>query len=228
MNLPNKTPQRAFENFKLHNLASPLLLGQIKADDTIVQGAQKSFLAKGSKKNKIFKGADELHIRQEQPNDYELVYQVIKKAFEQAEHKDGSEQDLVAALRKSKSFIPELSLVAVEDSKIVGHILFTKAFVNQTEVLALAPLAVLPEYQHRGIGRSLIKQGHMIAYTLGYGYSIVLGHPEYYPKAGYVPASRYGIRAPFETKDENFMAICLREHSKPPHGIITYDPAFEI
>ena len=169
-----------------------------------------------------------MHIRQEQPADYDLVYQVIKKAFEQAEHRDGNEQDLVTMLRKSKSFVPELSLVAVEDNRIVGHILFTKAFINQTEVLALAPLSVLPEYQNRGIGLSLMKQGHMIASTLGYGYSIVLGHPKYYPKAGYVPASRYGIRAPFETEDETFMAVCLREHSKPPHGVISYDPAFGI
>lgn len=169
-----------------------------------------------------------MHIRQEQPNDYDLVYQVIKKAFEQAEHRDGSEQDLVTALRKSKSFIPELSLVAVEDNKIVGHILFTKAFVSQTEVLALAPLSVLPEYQNRGIGLSLMKQGHRIAYALGYGYSIVLGHPKYYPKAGYIPASRYGIKAPFETEDENFMAVRLREHAELPRGVIAYDPAFGI
>lgn len=71
-----------------------------------------------------------LIIRQERPEDYDVVYHVIKEAFESAEHSDGNEQDLVAQLRNSKSFIPELSLVAVEDDKIVGHILFTKAFVQ--------------------------------------------------------------------------------------------------
>ena len=68
-----------------------------------------------------------LIIRQERPEDYDTVYHVVKEAFENAEYTDGNEQNLVAALRKSKSFIPELSLVAVEDEKIVGHILFTKA-----------------------------------------------------------------------------------------------------
>lgn len=78
-------------------------------------------------------------IRQERPEDYDTVYHVVKEAFENAEYTDGNEQNLVAALRKSKSFIPELSLVAVEDEKIVGHILFTKAVVQGVEVLALAP-----------------------------------------------------------------------------------------
>lgn len=136
-----------------------------------------------------------MNIRQEQLIDYAIVYQVVKKAFENAEHSDGNEQDLVARLRNSISFIPELSLVAVEENRIVGHILFTKAFVNDVEVLALAPLSVLPEFQSRGIGLLLIKQGHRIASQREYQYSVVLGHSKYYTKAGYVPASVYGIKA---------------------------------
>ncbi len=169
-----------------------------------------------------------MNIRQEQPIDYDMVYQIIKEAFANAEYSDGNEQDLVVSLRKSKSFIPELSLVAIEDNRIVGHILFTKAFVNKTEVLALAPLSVLPAYQNRGIGLSLIKQGHIIASRLGYGYSVVLGHAKYYPKAGYVPASRYGIKAPFEVQDENFMAVCFSENTDKLNGFIEYDKAFGI
>ena len=167
-------------------------------------------------------------IRQERPEDYDTVYHVVKEAFENAEYTDGNEQNLVAALRKSKSFIPELSLVAVEDEKIVGHILFTKAFVNSIEVLALAPLSVLPKYQNRGIGLSLIKEGHRIAHELGYRYSVVLGHSEYYPKVGYVPASQYGIEASFEVDDKNFMAICFDESVEKLNGVIEYDRAFGI
>ena len=167
-------------------------------------------------------------IRQEQPADHEAVYQVVKEAFAHAEHTDGHEQDLVAALRKSRSFISELSLVAVEDEKIAGHILFTRAVVGYAEVLALAPLSVLPAYQGRGIGLSLIAQGHRIAAELGYQYSVVLGHANYYPKAGYIPASRYGIKAPFEVNDENFMAICFCENADKLDGFIEYDKAFRI
>ena len=116
-----------------------------------------------------------LTIRQESKNDYEEVYNVIKTAFETAEHSDGNEQDLVVALRKSDNFIPELSLVAVMDNKIVGYILFTKIKVDKQEELALAPLVVLPEYQKQGIGRTLIQEGHKKAKELGYHYSVVLG-----------------------------------------------------
>lgn len=169
-----------------------------------------------------------LIIRQEKIKDYDDVYHVVKEAFESAEHSDGNEQDLVVELRKSKSFIPELSLVAIEDDKIVGHILFTKALVQDIEVLALAPLSVLPDYQNRGIGLSLMKEGHDIAHKLGYQYSIVLGHSQYYPKAGYIPASRYGIKAPFEVDDESFMAICFSESQNKLNGIIEYDKAFGV
>lgn len=167
-----------------------------------------------------------LDIRQEQPTDYDAVYQVVKEAFVDAEHTDGDEQNLIVRLRKSKSFIPELSLVAVEDEKIVGHILFTRAAVNGIAVLALAPLSVLPEYQNRGIGQSLIKQGHIIAQKMGYKYSVVLGHEKYYPKSGYVPASQYGIKAPFEVEDESFMAICLNGTVGKLNGVMEYDEAF--
>lgn len=150
-------------------------------------------------------------IRQEKTEDYEKVYNIIKEAFALAEHSDGSEQDLVNKLRKSKNFIPELSLVAIENDTIVGHIMFTKAYLGETEVLALAPLAVLPEYQKTGIGKALIAEGHKIAKNMGYICSVVLGSEKYYPKMGYVPACEYGIISPFDVAKENFMAINLTD-----------------
>lgn len=167
-------------------------------------------------------------IRQERLEDYDEVYHVVKVAFESTKHSDGNEQDLAVELRKSKAFIPELSLVAVEDGKIVGQILFTKAVVQGGEVLALAPLSVLPDYQNRGIGLSLMKEGHSIAHKLGYEYSVVLGHSKYYPKAGYIPASEYGIKAPFEVDDESFMALNFNGSQKKLNGVIEYDRAFGI
>ena len=99
-------------------------------------------------------------IRQEDPKDYKAVYRVVKAAFGSAEHADGNEQDLVNALRKSKSFIPALSLVAEQDGKVTGHILFTEVKVGGTVQLALAPLSVLPAFQKQGIGKALIRAGH--------------------------------------------------------------------
>ena len=169
-----------------------------------------------------------VEIRQENKNDYEEIYNVVKTAFETAEHSDGNEQDLVVALRNSDSFIPELSLVAIKDNKIVGHILFTKIKIGNHEELALAPLAVLPEYQKQGIGSKLIQQGHKIAKELGYHYSIVLGSETYYPKFGYVPAIQYGIKAPFEVSNENFMAIKLNDTDAEIKGSVQYAKEFGI
>lgn len=169
-----------------------------------------------------------LIIRQENKNDYEEVYNVIKTAFETAEHSDGNEQDLVVALRKSDNFIPELSLVAVMDNKIVGYILFTKIKIGKQEELALEPLGVLPEYQKQGIGRTLIQEGNKKAKELGYHYSVVLGSDKYYPKFGYVSAKEYGIVAPFDVPDENFMAIKLNDTDIEIKGIVQYAKEFGI
>ena len=167
-------------------------------------------------------------IRKEEAKDYEEVYFVVKRAFESAEHADGNEQDLVNALRKSNAFIPQLSLVAEIDGEIVGHILFTKARIEDNTVLTLAPLSVLPEYQRQGIGTALIKEGHRIAKKLGYEYSVVLGSENYYPKTGYLPADTFGIKAPFDVSRKNFMAYKLNDNESHIQGIIKYAKEFGI
>ena len=131
-------------------------------------------------------------------------------------------------LRNSKNFIPELSLVAIEDNKIVGYILFTKVKIGDYEEIALAPLAVLPEFQKKGIGGSLIKKGHEIAKKLGYHYSIVIGSEKYYPKFGCVPAIKYGIKAPFQVDNENFMAVKLNNSIMEIKDIVEYAKEFGI
>lgn len=167
-------------------------------------------------------------IRKEKAEDHEIVYSVVKEAFASAEHADGNEQDLVNALRKGDAFIPELSLVAEIGGKIVGHIMFTKAYVEGTVVLVLAPLSVLPEYQRKGIGTALIKEGHRIAGKLDYGYSIVLGSEKYYPKAGYLPAGKYGIKPSFDVPEANFMACKINDNASDLHGVIKYAEEFGI
>ena len=169
-----------------------------------------------------------IEIRKEQKSDYEEVYNLVKTAFEKAEESDGNEQDLVVALRKSSNFIPELSLVAKKDDKIVGYILFTKIQIRKSEELALAPLAVLPEYQRQDIGSKLIKEGHKIAKEMGYHYVVVLGSDKYYPKFGYEKASKYGIKPPFDVPDENFMVIKLNDLRKEIKGTVKYAKEFGI
>lgn len=167
-------------------------------------------------------------IRTEQPADYESVYRVVKSAFETADQSDGKEQDLVNALRQSVAFIPELSLVSEINGTIAGHIMFTKLQIGGHTALALAPLSVLPQYQRQGVGASLILEGHKIAQTLGYSYSIVLGSEKYYPRMGYLPAETFGIRPCFEVPSENFMACKLCKNAPMLSGTVKYAEEFGI
>lgn len=108
-----------------------------------------------------------LIIRRETETDYKEVYDLIKAAFESAEHKDGNEQDVAEALRKSDAFVPELSLVAETSGKIAGHIMYSKAQIGAETVLVLAPLSVAPEFQRSGVGTALITESKKIAKALG-------------------------------------------------------------
>lgn len=165
-------------------------------------------------------------IRQEASGDYDEVYDLVREAFASAEHSDGNEHDLVAALRKSAAFVPELSLVAEVGGRIVGHILFTEATVGDGTVLALAPLSVLPAYQKTGVGTALMEEGHRIARELGYAYSVVLGSETYYPRVGYLPADAFGIEAPEGVPAENYLAIKLREDAAFVSGPVAYAEEF--
>lgn len=172
---------------------------------------------------------EQLTIRQEKPNDFNEVFEVNQVAFEQ-----DNEAKLVDALRNNPTvFIPELSLVATDNNKIVGHILFTKIIIkddngNINESLGLAPMAVRPELQKSGIGGQLIKHGLKAAEELGFKSVIVLGHEHYYPKFGFEPAYKWNIKAPFDVPSNVFMAIELvKEGLKNISGTVIYPKEFE-
>ncbi|MDC2826610.1 N-acetyltransferase [Rodentibacter pneumotropicus] len=167
-------------------------------------------------------------IRPETSEDYQQIYHLVKSAFATAEHSEGTEQDLVERLRGSSSFIPELSLVAEKEDEIVGYILFTQVRIGKNIELALAPLAVLPAAQQRGVGKALIKQGHEIAKQLGYHYSIVLGNPNYYGKLGYQSARQFQITPPFEIDDAFFMVFELNSPQNNVQGVVQYADEFFI
>ena len=139
----------------------------------------------------------------------DFVCEVVQKAFIREKFSDHNEHKLVRELLKSDAFIKDLSLTAKFKGMIVGYILFTKVKVGNDTLLTLAPLAVLPRFQKKGIGKSLVEKGHKIAKELGYKGIVVLGHADYYKKFGYEPASKWEIKCPIEVPDENFMAIEL-------------------
>ena len=170
-------------------------------------------------------------IRQEKPSDHNAVFQLIKTAFQNEEFTDHSEHHLVDRLRKADGYIPELSLVAIIDEQIVGHILMTpikiKGEQNSWTSLALAPVSVLPDYRKKGIGGQLIKAAHKQSIELGYKSVVLIGHEHYYPKFGYLQAHNFGIKFPFEAPKENCMAIELVENGLANiKGIVEYPEAF--
>jgi predicted N-acetyltransferase YhbS len=169
----------------------------------------------------------EIVVRQETDKDRDSVYRVVKGAFAGAEHTNGDEHNLVNRLRRSPAFVPELSLVAEQEGEIVGHILFTRMTIDRHPSLALAPLAIAPAHQRRGIGGRLIREGHGKARELGFDSVIVVGHADYYPRFGYAPASRWNIQAPFEVPDACFLALELAPNAlERVSGMIAFAPEF--
>ncbi|ARJ23071.1 N-acetyltransferase [Bacillus sp. ISL-8] len=169
-------------------------------------------------------------IRQEQKNDYRKTEEVEKEAFLNEEFSDKKEHELVKRIRECDAFIPELSIVAV-DEEIVGHIMLSKITIEQdgttVDSLALAPVSVAPSHQKKGIGGKLIGAALEKAKELGYGSVVVLGHPEYYPKFGFKKASEWNIKAPFEVPEEVFMVMELTENAlEGVEGVVQYSSAF--
>ncbi len=169
-----------------------------------------------------------ISIRMARSKEYKQIFEVVSKAFKQ-----DNEARLVEALRKAPSFVPELELIALSKKAIIGHILFTKVIIKgetkEFEVLSLAPLSVLPSHQNQGIGSSLTIKGLEECKRLNFGIVNVLGHPTYYPRFGFKPASLYGIKALFEAPDEAFMIMELVPGAlKGVSGVLIYPKTFDI
>jgi len=122
------------------------------------------------------------------------------------------EGSIVDAIRKRST--ESLSLVAVVDDKIIGHIFFSPVEIdklNGIQAMGLGPMAVLPEYQRQGIGTALVKQGIKQLQQSGCAVVVVLGHAEYYPRFGFSPASRHGLKCQWDgVPDDAFMVKFLK------------------
>jgi putative acetyltransferase len=164
-----------------------------------------------------------MKIRPEQSADVDAVRVVNRAAFETS-----TEADLVDALRAQAE--PLVSLVADQDGAIVGHILFTPVTLPDhadLKIMGLAPMAVMPPAQRRGIGSALVRDGLDHCRQLGYWAVVVLGHPEYYPRFGFKPASHFGLGCEYDVSDEIFMALELKPGILTgKSGTIRYHPAF--
>lgn len=171
-------------------------------------------------------GTNNMEIRREIAEDGPAIYKVNEAAFGRAE-----EALLVDRLRACKAIIH--SMVAVRNGELVGHALFTAIMIQGddrvvTVVAGLGPVAVLPAYQKQGIGSALVDAGIEFCRESGYRVMIVLGHPSYYPRFGFQPASRFDITCGYDVPDEAFMALELEEGAlEMISGLARYHPEFD-
>ncbi len=166
----------------------------------------------------------QIEIRNEEEKHIDAIRDIIRAAFPTE-----AESKLVDALRANgKSAI---SLVAVSDEKVLGHILFSPVSTTppgEARGLGLAPVAVHPEVQSQGIGSQLIREGLRVCKEMGFDYCVVLGGPKYYRRFGFEKASLHGLQNEYGV-DEEFMVIRFKNGSPPaamPGTLVKYAPEF--
>jgi len=151
------------------------------------------------------------------------------KAVHEAAFGSPAEANLVAALRRQAE--PFISPVAEKDGKVVGHIMFSPVVLTGhagRKIMRLAPMAVAPEHQRKGIGSALVRAGLERCKEFGFGAVVVLGHPAFYPRFGFSPAANFGICCEYDVPDEALMLIeLLRDFLKGASGKVEYHPAFK-
>jgi putative acetyltransferase len=163
-----------------------------------------------------------MEIRRELPIDHGAIRDIHLQAFP-----TDAEALLIDRLRKRNAVC--LSLVAIVEEQIVGHILFSIAQIarpsGRTLVGALGPIAVLPDWQRRGIGSALIRAGVEQCWKQRLPAVIVLGHPDYYTRFGFHRADAWGIQCEFDVPPEAFLVVWSVELEKAP-GLAQYHPEF--
>jgi putative acetyltransferase len=168
-----------------------------------------------------------INILNETEEFYPAIHEINLLAFGQE-----NEARLVENLRKSHSFDFQLSLAAIKEGRVFGHILFSPITIRTERgavpAVALAPMAVHPEFQNQGIGSKLVREGLEQCRKLGHEIVIVVGHPNYYPRFGFASARAKRLEAPFPVPDEAFMVKELEGGVLVGTvGMVEYPPEFD-
>ncbi len=169
----------------------------------------------------------EVIVRAETPEDIKAIDVVNLSAFE-----GEAEARLVSMVRGSADFIPDLSLVAELNGRIVGHVLLSKVQLQSAEgatqaVLALGPMSVVPSQSHRGIGSDLIQAAIRRARDMRYSAIVVAGQPEYYQRFGFNQAADFGLECNLRIPVDAVTAMELVPNALSSGGKLVYPSAFE-
>ncbi len=167
-------------------------------------------------------------IHPERADDRELIADVNREAFGR-----DNEARFIDAVRATPDFVPQLSLVAVRRREIIGHAMLSRVAVLTDEAfvsaLALAPNAVLPKVQRQGVGSALVQATLDRAAALGHRMVFVVGHPNFYPRFGFVPARPLGLEPPFSVPDEVFLVHELEPGAAASlRGQVIFPEAFAV
>ncbi|MDI2132117.1 GNAT family N-acetyltransferase [Yinghuangia seranimata] len=168
-------------------------------------------------------------VRVEADADQGAVYAVNAAAFPTPD-----EAELVDALREDAAWIAPLSFVATDGDAVVGHVLLTRLPIvgedgeHRGDALALAPVAVAPEHQGRGVGARLVRAALDAAATAGEHLVVVLGEPAYYGRFGFGPAADLGVESPFDVPSEVFQALALPAYDSAVRGRPLYPEPFGV
>lgn len=164
-----------------------------------------------------------MRIRPETEADRAAVRAVNLAAFETS-----AEADLVDALRNKG--VPLLSLIAEVDGEVVGHVLFSPVSLTEhsaVRVMGLGPMAVVPAYQRKGIGSALAQHGLARCRQAACHAVVVVGHADYYPRFGFVPAVKFGITCEYDVPEDVFMIVELERGAlRDARGLARYDEGF--
>lgn len=161
-----------------------------------------------------------IEIREELATDIPAIREVNRQAFAQEQ-----EGRIVDALRSNGAAL--VSLVAVVNGEVVGHIMYSPASVREVSGAGLGPMAVLPEYQRQGIGSQLVEAGNEKLEASGCPFIVVLGHADFYPRFGFQPARNFGLHCEWPVPDNVFMALILDDAKMAGvSGLVKYREEF--
>jgi putative acetyltransferase len=171
-----------------------------------------------------------MQIRQESAGDEQSIGEVHAEAFSVTDNPEAvpPEVGLVEALRGSPAWIPALSLVAIENEQIVGHVVCTRAHVDEVPVLGLGPIGIRVVRQNHGVGTTLMRAVISAADRRGEPLVGVLGSTSYYSRFGFVPSSQLGINPPDPSWDDHFQILRLVVYREDIRGRFQYAKPFEL